>query len=187
MVMALELKEITPGIKQCALAEKYVWFYTNVYQWLDLCLLNLVPLLVLAAVNIAIIVRVSEAMSERKNTTSTCGKQPKMSSPTAILLSVSFVYFLCTIPSSTAFLAKRAFLNTGSPRAMAQVTLYVRSSETLYLANHAVNFLLYCMHGSGFRKELYDLFGKKLSSSLLSKSSNSETPTVSQYVSQKPM
>ncbi len=147
----------------CGVSPKYAWFFESIYQWLDLTLLNILPTAVMVTLNVAMIIKISRSASKRQdfygNTKETT--KPKMNSSTAILLSVALVYFLCTIPSSTAFLVIRAFEDSGSPRADAQVLLYVRFCDILYLVNHSANFLLYCLHGSGFKKELKSLFKRK--------------------------
>ncbi len=167
LVAALDL---TSDKGNCTISKTYTYFYAHVYQFMDMTLLNLVPTIVLVTLNLAIVVKISKASAKRQ--TANGGKnESKVSSATVILLSVSVIYFLCTIPSSTAFLVKQHFRRSGSPRAGAQIYLYQSICDTLYILNHAINFFLYCVHGSGFRKELAALFGMKVVGSSSSYSS----------------
>ena len=157
-----------------------MFFFSAVYQWLDLGVLNLIPSVILVSINVAIIIKISHgSFGGEEDSNSTASKAKKQAnSLTIILLSISLVYILCTIPTSTAFLAIRTFYG---PRKNAQIKLYIRSCETLYLANHASNFFLYCIHGTSFRKELKGLFCKseRITSSM-SNSTNMSAYTVSQ-------
>ena len=167
---------------KCGIGGDHLFFYNAVYQWLDLGVLNLIPSVILVSINVAIIWRISYGSfgADKEDSSSSSSKAKKQSnSLTVILLSISLVYILCTIPSSTAFLVIKTFHGA---RKASQVTLYVRSCETLYLANHASNFFLYCVNGTTFRKELKGLFCKseKMTSSMSASTTNMSTYSVSQ-------
>jgi len=142
----------------CGVSADNLYFFINVWPYLDLVFLNLIPTLILVALNIAIIVKITRAASHRKISTCSAQKAPNRdttSSATAILISVSTVYVLCTIPTSTKFLIIQAFEDDAHGKA--QATLYTRACLTLYLFNHAVNFFLYCAHGTVFQRELKEM------------------------------
>ena len=164
----------------CGVGMHHLPFFNDVYQWLDLCVLNLLPTVILVSINISIIYKISHSefgSKEDSNSTNTTAKKQSYSL-TLILLSISFVYILCTIPTSTAFLAIKTF---HGPRKASQILLYIRCCETLYAANHASNFFLYCVHGTTFRRELKGLFCKtERPTSSASNSTNVSAYTVSQ-------
>lgn len=160
----------------CGIAGNYLYFFNEVYQWLDLGLLNLIPSIILVTTNVAIVIKISHSFGGDECKESTKSGGSGTNSLTLILLSVSLVYMLCTIPTSTAFLVIRQF--TG-PRGAARTTLYIRCCETLYLLNHSVNFFLYCVHGTTFRKELKSLFWKTPGSATTTNSTAMSAYTVS--------
>ncbi len=155
-----------PEQMTCTISIKHRWFFENVYQYFDLTLLNLIPTVILFIINIAIIIRISQADTSRQNTTSCTQNKNhfKVSSATMILMSASIVYFLCTGPTSTKFLAKRAFMKSNSLHAKAQYYLYHAMCITLYNFSHGVNFVLYCIHGVHFRREFKALLDVKATS-----------------------
>ncbi len=174
--------ELSADKKSCGISPTYLPFFVTVYQYLDLCLLNLIPTILLVSLNIGIIIKISKASVKRQSTPGSPGKScKKATNPTAILLSVSLVYILCTIPTSTKFLVKLAMGN--SQHAVAQFVLYSRACDILYLADHAVNFFLYCVHGTGFRNELFALLGRK-SKSVTSFSSGTQISLISKHKEQ---
>ncbi len=160
---------------RCGIAKRYKWLFMNVYQYVDLLLLNLIPTIVLFTLNIAIIIKLYlVALDRQSKTGGVAKKDTKGRSATFILLSASFIYFLCTGPYSTRFLVKKEFLKNGSRRATAQYHLYIMVCRFLYNFSHAVMFCLYCIHGSAFRRELKVMFSKE-KPSILSHSSTSCT------------
>ncbi len=160
----------------CGISAEYTWFFHNIFQFLDLTLLNLVPTVFLVSVNLATVIKISlAARSSQMTKNSSSDKERQVASSTFILLSASLVYVLCTMPWSTRFLAFHAFQKANRPHAGTQFYLYSSICQVFYFLNHAVNFFLYCIHGSEFRRELMALFGIKKRPSTISHPSTSET------------
>jgi len=149
----------------CGIQQEFKSFHKNVYAWLDLVLLNLLPTVILVTLNILIIQALktrltrTATMTVTKNSTEANKKTAQDRGATMILISASVVYILCTIPSSTGFLLKPLFGTDA--HAKAQRNLYQRVCLILYSINHGVNFFIYCLHGEIFRRELRGIFGKK--------------------------
>ncbi len=155
--------DTNPQRTVCAVTQKYKWFYNNVFKFLDLIILNLIPTATLVSLNIAMVIKIYQAASRRHSTMAgeLVSNDTKVTSATIIILSASFVYLLSTLSWSTRFLVENAFIRTNPLRARAQYYLYVSVCVFLYDANHAVNFFLYCIHGSQFKREFLALFGQK--------------------------
>ncbi len=157
----------------CGISEEYSWFFNTIFQFLDLTLLNLVPTVTLITVNLAICIKLYLAAKRRRmpnsniNIASKTNKDNNVSSATFILLSMSLIYLLCTIPWSTRFLAYQAFLKANPFRARVQFYLYNSVCGVFYLLNHATNFFLYIIHGSQFRREFMNLFSKTRHSTII--------------------
>lgn len=178
--LALDVNEAGDS---CAITASYQALFNSIVVYLDMAMLNIVPTVILVVLNVLIIIQISRAALVRQKSTAGQNGKKTGSSATAILLSVSVVYILCTIPSSTAFLAIRAFGN--SPHGRAQAFLYGSSCKLLYLADHSVNFVLYCVHGSSFRRELNRIFGKSsTATSSLGDTTTTTTTTTGGSISQ---
>ena len=77
-----------------------------------------------------------------------------------MLLGVSVVFLLTTAPSALYFLALRDW-PTAAPtdaQGLAKLRLVFAATNIVYYINNAVNFLLYCLTGSRFRRAMLDLW-----------------------------
>jgi hypothetical protein len=72
---------------------------------------------------------------------------------TAMLLTLNAVFFVCTFPI-VAFFITRSLIHPYSSLAVeAKMLLFEAISEMFMYTNHAVNFFLYFLSGSNFRRE----------------------------------
>ena len=128
-------------------------FMKNIWPWIDLCLLSLIPFTIIISSNVAIGCRLlcSRYKRQRLNANS----QVKMTSMTAILLTVSIVFLVTTAPFHS-WLIQEWDLHQ-------QATLELVSAilNMIYYINYSVNFFLYCVSGPHFRKELKVMFSWK--------------------------
>jgi hypothetical protein len=78
---------------------------------------------------------------------------------TKMLLTVSIMFIILTLPNSIYFLWQGTRL-VGEPSAhlSAVVQLLYASTLLLLYTNNSINFLLYCISGSQFRREVFSLF-----------------------------
>ena len=132
--------------------------FTKVYRWVDFIFAFLLPLIFISAGNTFIIYmlikaretrRISLAPQSAKMSGQSCGEVTR--SATAMLVSVSLVFFITTIPRTVYFL--------GLPwvsLSFAKLDLFNVVCILIYNVSNASNFLLYCISGSKFRKTLRD-------------------------------
>ena len=76
-----------------------------------------------------------------------------------MLLSVSITFLVLIIPSITVLLIK-PYLNLTNEKA--NMYAYIESVvDCIAYLMHSSNFFLYCLTGSGFRRELVLMFNKR--------------------------
>ena len=74
-----------------------------------------------------------------------------------MLLCVSFVFLILTLPIYIRQMAYQFIDETTSPDAYARYIFVYYFTQGLYFTNSSVNFYLYCLTGSKFRKDLKSL------------------------------
>ncbi|XP_055861407.1 uncharacterized protein LOC106054255 [Biomphalaria glabrata] len=79
----------------------------------------------------------------------------KSKSLTRSLLLINTVFLVCTIPISI-YLAGRVFIFTGPGYSQAQEVFNIFSNFIMY-TNNSINFILYCVSGTRFRKQLQQM------------------------------
>ena len=79
---------------------------------------------------------------------------------TVMLLAVSFTFLLLTSPVVIVLLYKRYFWLPSSNVEKARAQLVHAFVDNLMYTNHAINFLLYCLSGRRFRRELAKLLAR---------------------------
>ena len=78
-----------------------------------------------------------------------------------MLLAVSFVFLVLTIPIYIRQFVYQFIDQMGSPDAFALYVFVFFFSQNMYVTNSCVNFYLYCLSGSNFRKDLKYILCKK--------------------------
>lgn len=153
----------------CIYLEGFEYFHVNVWPWIDAAVYSFLPFILLLVFNILIIVIHRRSMKLRKTTlninkprtrsqSSNQGTQLRLS---AMLFTVTFTFLLLSAPNVILICIRNTyfdfsmqvddFRNIAVYRLVATLTMFC-----LYL-NHAVNFLLYCISGRMFRKELWQI------------------------------
>lgn len=131
----------------CLLSDtKFTYFADNIWKWLDFVLSSLGPFVLMVSFNVAIISRLIYLKYAKKRTTDVVSK--RLNTMTAILITISFVFFLTTAPIS--FFSRRErhreeAAESDEEWAIISIVAYV---------NNAINFILYCLSGPCFRREL---------------------------------
>jgi len=142
---------------------------TNINGILELIFLSLGPFFCMMVCNIIIIARLVQAAVMRRKLSggTSTHTEPKMTSMTANLLSVSVAFLLLSAPNSIYQLLQlgdpnRFFTdaNTNTQTRDNQF-LFVSCLELLRYINHACNFLLYCVSGKRFWIEVEDILCKR--------------------------
>jgi hypothetical protein len=118
--------------------------------WLDFCGYTLVPSVLLLGFN--------SAMLRHYATRSRRNQHPTTRRLCGVAMTVSFSYLLMTLPNSLLLIAGELH-----PPLRSNQHLYLIQSATMLLwyANHAVNFVLYCLTASQVRGALRNLFSKR--------------------------
>ena len=138
---------------------KVVWFVLNIYPWIDFCLLSLVPFAIIISSNVAIVCRL--LCSRYKRQRLQVNTQVKMTSMTAILITVSIVFLVTTAPLSIYLIQEWDLNHEASVYQKATLKLVKAILNMINYFNYTVNFLLYCVSGTHFRKELKAMFSWK--------------------------
>ena len=152
----------------CRFVEDSQW-YTIIFNRIDSIIYSFAPFAIMGLTNIAIIYKFIKAkMAMKRGTESTNQALSKSAMRgTAILITVSLTFIILTGPASIYY-----SLVESSTDPMVYVTLHVPTT-----LNHGINSVMYCIVGSKFRKELFDLIccGRKKVSSKHGKSDMGST------------
>ena len=148
------------GHYQCA-GGSFDYFIVEVFPWLRLVTYSIIPFCIVLILNVIII---SKLIKERPEVQQTDGnifntqrmmiQQRKL---TVMLLSVSFVWLGLSSPFTIWRLVYPG-IATKDQHHRARVFLARTICFNIMWLNHAVNFLLYCLTGKKFRRELMALF-----------------------------
>ena len=136
----------------------YEAFVRNVWPWIDFTVFSLLPFTLLICSNVAILLRVLYSDYLRRKNLHTHGNTVKMNSMTAILITISFSFLVTTAPISIFLIATGAQWGTvASISQLGKRTMWAVFNMLTYV-NNTINFLLYCVSGSRFRRELVAMF-----------------------------
>lgn len=147
----------------CTAAEQYREFYVAIWSWIDAVVYSFLPFTLLLLLNIIIIVSIMKANGRKRKMSSQFQNRRKSeqshtlktSRLTAMLLSITFAFILLTAPSMIVHIIReQAIFDQSQPSNVAKYILTRQVLRlTLYL-NHSINFFLYCVAGTKFRREL---------------------------------
>ena len=144
----------------CAQKEEFDYFFDTVWPWVDACIYSLVPFLVITFLNTAMIISVRKSTYQRNSVLRRRQKATKDGVDrklTVMLLSVSFIFIITTIPVNMVWVAK-IFLKE-MKLTICQVCTFKLCdtiAKMLMYTNHSVNFFLYLLSGKKFRMHLTD-------------------------------
>lgn len=159
----------------CYIGPRFHAFFYDVWYWLDFTLVSVLPFIFILTGNIVIIASIVRGAKFRlelhqhpvsssaaaATTSKAIPRYSTMTSSTAMLIGVSAMFFLTTTPSTVYFLLADQFLSNPSAQCEARVQLAFAATNLLYYTNNAVNFLLYCLTGTRFRRALVSVFQKR--------------------------
>ena len=131
--------------------------------WQDFVVKSALSFFGLFICNIMILVRLCQMTHKRHDISSANAKDTKvMRSLTFMLLTVNFFYLLCISPLQIMYLIDKSdpYGQGITQRWQAIAALRWAFAIDVYYLNHAINFILYCISGSEFRKALKMLFVK---------------------------
>lgn len=140
---------------------KYAHFVRTVWPWVDFIAFSMLPFVVLVTSNIAILLRMLYSHYLRRTSLHTHGNTVKMTSMTAILITVTFSFFVTTAPISIYLIMTDTLREDSTSAADRKLRVVWVVFNLLTYTNNTFNFLLYCVSGSRFRRELINMFRRK--------------------------
>ena len=118
----------------------------------------------LLILNTLIIIKLTQQFSQKSELTGTKNDSDGESknSVTAMLLAVSFAHLICVAPLQIMYLVDKSdpFGWKITEKWQAWVALRWSIAINVKYANHAVNFILYCISGKKFRESLFNMLRK---------------------------
>ena len=141
----------------CTIVEQHVPFISLQWTWIDFTFYSLGPFTLILLGNIGILIKLTYVRYRQKRSNISTGV--KITSMTAILLVISFMYLVTTAPISIYLIIINAgWFDDVSPYTEAGVNLAWAVVNMLNYINNAINFILYCVSGPRFRRELLSHF-----------------------------
>ena len=145
--------------------------YWHVYPYMESVLLVILPSVVLVVCNVLLICKVNTSLRFSKMAVSSVmssQRQGKAASLTVTLILTSTAFVLLTTPITvyTLYMTRNLhnYIAFMSPKRMDAAKLSHLITALIFYSNSAVNFYLYCLTGTRFRKELRKAFCGKQSS-----------------------
>lgn len=140
-----------------SLNDEYYYFDEYIFTWIDFVVLSVVPFTIMSVCNVFIIVTLRNLESrQRKLMRGLLNKSPtiKSMSTTHMLIAVSVVFLLTTLPPSVYLIVEGFILPTENahPQIKAHMTLTRSVVMLIQYVNYSVNFYLYYARGTKFRK-----------------------------------
>lgn len=136
--------------------------------WINICFYSFLPFVAILFCNVGILIGVTVSMYKMRANISRGSHNPKLSSITSILLAISFTFLVCSATYCVPPMYQHFFLGTPAFltdyqmamrfRSMYFVNIFVALGLVTMPLNSAVNFYIYIMTGSLFRKELLLFF-----------------------------
>ena len=138
----------------CYRSKQYTYFMDHIWNWLDFVLSSLAPFVFMLSINVAIISRLLYLQRMRKANVR-ADNNARMNTMTAILITVNFMFFVTTAPI-TIYIGtqKHWYDNARTNKDYARLELVWACVNMAAYTNFAINFILYCLSGPAFRKEL---------------------------------
>ncbi len=130
---------------------------TKVYSWISVATYSAVPFFLLIGMNLTIINGVRNRMKLPQRSKMSASKDAE-NQVTAMLLVVSFMYLVLTLPQYIRLIAVHFIHYDGNARTYALYILLYHFTNKGYYTNSAINFLLYCIGGTRFRKDVKKMF-----------------------------
>ena len=144
--------------KCSSIDESYSNFFRSVWSWMDLCMFCLIPFVVIVFGNSIILFKLFQrsrtSNKQNKNQETRQGRHHHQSSMTAMLCTLNTVFFITTLPISIYNIGYTYWYSITDPKVIAKLELWWSVVNMLMYTNNALNFLLYSLSGSRFRKEL---------------------------------
>ena len=150
------------GLKTCVFHFYYAPFFQEIWNWVDMHIFSLLPWLCLAVSNSLLVWKLRLSLREAKLSLGSGqadrinDRKKKAKSISITLIAVSTAFLVLTFPMSFYQIINFMFWMHGSMRTLRslRVFYYIHNiSYPLWYANSCINFYVYCLTGSKFRRE----------------------------------
>ena len=150
---------------KCTYLDKHEFYVNNVFPWMDLMLLVVIPFLIMLISNIFIIRTVCKTTRIRRTMSQNNGRGGRRTtnSMTAMMLTTSFAFLFLMFPLAISLTFINDIVPEGQEEPLTEAKIDVAWAVVSVLAytNNAINFLLYCISGELFRRTLLSYCCKK--------------------------
>ncbi|KAH3815956.1 FMRFamide receptor-like [Dreissena polymorpha] len=156
-----------PNEQKCiAIDQNYTYFEEKVQPWIDICVYCIVPFAIILIGNVLILFKVVQSQKKSRRRLHLRSQQQgirhvQKSSKTAILFTLSIVFLVTTSPASIYLIGETYWRQDADDASKAKLDFWWAVVSMLMYTKNSVNFLLYCLNGTKFRKELFRLINWK--------------------------
>ena len=123
--------------------------YEGIFPWLNLICQTALPFIIITVSNVVLIEEVIKANRKRAQTSNAQASSTDASSMATLLIAVSVVFLVLSIPNCLDFIIATTTPTTPQMAINGQIIQHI--TRHLKCANHAVNVILYCIGGHAFR------------------------------------
>ena len=149
----------TDGPVFCDIITPYHQFFI-VWTWVDLFLASVVPFVIVIVGNCVIIVCLLRARRERQHM-ARGRKEGKGSSVAGMLLGVSVMFIICTLPVVVLQIGSRFWFNLRDEGDYARWQMATFIANVIQYVNNTASCLLYTCTSKDFRKKVFELFTRR--------------------------
>ena len=144
----------------CIGDSRYHTFLSGVWHWINLSFYSLIPFVSISLMNLSLAATVLWAIYKRKRNLnlSQGGGTTAMGGSSILLVSAGILYLICTGPMAVFHFYEDSWLHNRYSQPLDLETeayrrLWRAILENISYLTNALNFLVYCVSGSRFRKE----------------------------------
>ena len=134
------------------------FFDFKIWPWIDSFIASYCPFAIMLVFNILIIVRITRPQRYKTDTSGNSPKNIKLTSLTAMLLTVNLAFLVLTTPGTLYFIGQHTWWKEEKRKYPERFEIFWAVSNLLLYVNSAINFPLYCISGPRFRRELAGMF-----------------------------
>ncbi|XP_021373894.1 thyrotropin-releasing hormone receptor-like [Mizuhopecten yessoensis] len=142
----------------CQFRSEFEYFMTKMWYWIDGAAYSLIPFIILVIFNILIIVGISRGhrgVVSKIDKTQMTEKMKQQQQITIMLVTVSLVFVVLTMPNCVFFIFQNYWDYTKNLHEYARYFLFYQLVFVLSDFNHAINFYLYFLSGRKFRARFH--------------------------------
>lgn len=159
-------------LRKCVeIDDDYAVFFNKTWPWIDLCAFCAIPFTVIVIGNCLILFKVIKSQRKTKSrivptiqngttpiSSSSGHSGSKQSSMTAMLFTLNVVFLVTTSPVSIYNIGYTNWIKGADLQKFAELDLWWAIVNMFMYTNNSLNFLLYCLSGTRFRREVVRIF-----------------------------